>query len=454
MGRLRKLLSRRQPQAETDVTESLLSEAELPVKEDVAAEPKINCIQPALSDIVQDEDVEMGIPLNESTGKKSNVTKAGIACIGLIGVGAVVAGLIRMTSGSDESDNNPVQPASAPVNMTPKDFNKDKEQLALEAAAASAAAASAATDKAASEPVAGATADSGSVADGHNTSTTDTAMNHDSMTTTDAPTSNRARRLGGEVVLSVNNGQSFTGSGHVAGSLQPVNGDSDSLDSADSGRNSHFGNKLTPTATPGSMAQVRHNQSMLLTKGTHIQCVLETRIITTQPGFTRCQVAHDVYSADGKVLLVERGSKIIGEQTAAMLQGQARVFVLWNELDTPKGVKVSLASPGSGALGEGGHEASVNYHFWQRFGGAMMVSMIGDFGDYLSNRGHKNGSNNNITYDNTSDAAQQLATEVLRNSINIPPTGTINQGTLLNVMVARDVDFSKVYEVVSRPILF
>lgn len=362
-----------------------------------------------------------------------------MAGLGLIGVGAIVTGLIGMSSGSDETVNTATQQASAPVNMQPKDFNKDKEQLALDAAAASEALASANT---ASEPVVGAIADNSTVENNNPSSSSG-----DAMATTTPQLSNRARRLGGDVVLNVS-GQSLQAVGSA--SLQQVNGDSDILGNSTTG-NSSFGNKLNPTATPRSLAQVRHNQSMLLTKGTNIQCVLETRIITTQPGFTRCQVAHDVYSADGKVLLVERGSKIIGEQTAAMLQGQARVFVLWNELDTPKGVKVSLASPGGGALGEGGHGASVNYHFWQRFGGAMMVSMIADFGDYLSNKGNRNGSNNNITYDNTSDAAQQLATEVLRNSINIPPTGTINQGTLLNVMVARDVDFSKVYEVVPRP---
>ena len=62
----------------------------------------------------------------------------------------------------------------------------------------------------------------------------------------------------------------------------------------------------------------------------------------------RCIVSKDVYSANGQTLLIERGSKIIGEQTSALLQGQARVFVLWNELETPTGVKVPLASPGAG----------------------------------------------------------------------------------------------------------
>ncbi len=79
-----------------------------------------------------------------------------------------------------------------------------------------------------------------------------------------------------------------------------------------------------------------------------------------------------------------------------------------------------------------------------------MISLIGDIGDAVGNRQTRtSGNNNHISYENTSEAAQQMATEALKNSINIPPTGTINQGSLINIMVARDVDFSKVYELVN-----
>ncbi|MBP5788975.1 MAG: hypothetical protein J6W29_01905, partial [Neisseriaceae bacterium] len=50
------------------------------------------------------------------------------------------------------------------------------------------------------------------------------------------------------------------------------------------------------------------------------------------------------------------------------------------------------------------------------------------------------------TLEETGDSMDEIAAEAIKNSINIPPTGTINQGALLNIMVARDIDFSKVYE--------
>ena len=73
--------------------------------------------------------------------------------------------------------------------------------------------------------------------------------------------------------------------------------------------------------------------------------------------------------------------------------------------------------------------------------------MIGDLGNYAANR-RSNGSGQTFNFESTSEAAQDMATEALKNSINIPPTGYINQGTQITVFVARDVDFSGVYETI------
>ena len=412
-------------------------------------EPTEQANEESLAEIINDDEIERGLPLNEKTSNKSNVTKVAIAGMGLLAVGAIVTGLISFSSSNSNEDIADTASAASDTvtNVNPKDFDKDKKDIVLSQATAqsdTSAASAELNSESASAPVVGAV-DSSANVDSTNSVTANSDMQQQS---TNPAMTNRIRRLGGEVVLALDNKGS-------SGSVQAISGinnsDSGSFNTESNG--SVLNSKLNPTETSRTHAIQRGNQSMMLTKGTGIRCTLETRIVTTQPGFTRCQITSDVYSADGKVLLIERGSKIIGEQTAALLQGQARVFVLWNEVETPNGVKVSLASPGAGALGESGHGAKVNYHFWQRFGGAIMISMISDLGDSLSNKS-SNGDNNNITYENTNAAAQQMATEALKNSINIPPTGVVNQGSIINVFVARDVDFSNVYDLVKRPFFF
>ena len=108
---------------------------------------------------------------------------------------------------------------------------------------------------------------------------------------------------------------------------------------------------------------------------------------------------------------------------------------------------MALDSPGGDPLGASGHPAKVKHHFWQRIGGAVMISMIQDVVNGANNRRSNKGTE--VSFETTTESAQDIATEILKNSINIPPTGTINQGSLINIMVARDVDFSNVYELVN-----
>ena len=182
----------------------------------------------------------------------------------------------------------------------------------------------------------------------------------------------------------------------------------------------------------------------MLTQGTMVDCQLETRLITAQPGMASCYATRNIYSTNGRVVLIDRGSKIVGNYQGGMQQGQASIFVLWTRIETPKGVIINLDSPGSGALSESGLGGKVDTRFWERFGGAVMMSLIGDLGEYTANRGNKNSNNTSIKFNNTTQGIQQAVVEALKNSINIPPTLYKNQGERISIFVARDLDFSKV----------
>ena len=193
------------------------------------------------------------------------------------------------------------------------------------------------------------------------------------------------------------------------------------------------------------------NLDYLLKRGTTIPCALKTGIDTTLPGFVICKVLNNVYSANGKVLLVERGADVFGEQQSQLKQGQERTFVVWTRIDNPNGVFANIDSPATDQMGYSGIPGYVDTHFWQRFGGAIMLSLIEDFSQAYSQR-VANSSNTAATaaqpYSNTQQATQDMAAEALRNSINIPPTLVVLPATVVNVMVARDVSFENVFNVV------
>jgi type IV secretion system protein VirB10 len=199
---------------------------------------------------------------------------------------------------------------------------------------------------------------------------------------------------------------------------------------------------LRPTVSAAVRAQVLPTQRLLLPKGAFIDCTLETAIDSTLPGMTTCVMATDTFGVDGQVVLLERGTKLIGETRGQVQQGSARVFVSWNEARTPTGVIVPLASPGADELGRSGLPGTVNNHFWQRFGAALLVSVIDGAveGVVQSARG------GNGTVIVNPSATQGVLTEVLKGTANIPPTVVKQQGDRIQVLVARDLDFRSVYE--------
>jgi type IV secretion system protein VirB10 len=203
-----------------------------------------------------------------------------------------------------------------------------------------------------------------------------------------------------------------------------------------------LGASLRPTPTPAVTAQVLPGRRLLMPKGTFIDCTLETAIDSTLEGMVTCIGANDVYGADGKVVLLDRGTKYVGERRGEVRQGQARVFVLWTEARTPGGVVVNLASPGTDALGRAGLEGAVDTHFWDRFGAAILVSVIdGVLQAAASGGGSGSGTNVVLNPQGTHD----VMTDVLKGTLGVPPTIVKNQGDRIQVLVARDVDFRSVY---------
>jgi type IV secretion system protein VirB10 len=203
---------------------------------------------------------------------------------------------------------------------------------------------------------------------------------------------------------------------------------------------------LQPTRTTAVAAGVMPDRRFLLPKGAFIDCTLETAIDSSLPGMTTCITATDVWSADGSVVLLERGTKLVGETRGEVRQGQERLFVLWSEARTPAGVIVELASPGTDALGRSGVTGVVDTHFAARFGAAILISLI-DAGTAALVASQSNGGSSVVI---APQGASDVVAEVLRQTVNVPPTIRVAQGGRMQVLVARDVSFAEVYSLARR----
>ncbi|MDQ1119774.1 MULTISPECIES: TrbI/VirB10 family protein [Pseudoxanthomonas] len=230
-------------------------------------------------------------------------------------------------------------------------------------------------------------------------------------------------------------------------------GGPDGLGTAPTPRNGEPGTQPPIQAQLGDVSAASYLQKpdTLLLRGTYIRCVLETHIVTDVSGFTSCIVTEPVYSVNGKSLLLPKGSKVSGTYSGGGGRTN-RVAVVWDRITTPTGIDVMMSSPGVDNLGGAGHPGDLNNHWASKITSALMISLIADAFKY---EGQKHGpqrttiTENGTTYiepyeSETAQAMQRLSEQMISQQMARSPTVTINQGTVLNVYVAKDVDFSGV----------
>lgn len=200
---------------------------------------------------------------------------------------------------------------------------------------------------------------------------------------------------------------------------------------------------LTPTGAPRVRASMLGARSLILPQGAKIDCAGDTAFDSTEAGISTCTVTKNVYSDDGRVVLIERGARVNSQYRSNLSPGQKRTFILAARIETPHGVVVEIDSPAADALGRMGLDGYVDNHWTERIGAAMLLGVAQDAIGYLSTRGGN--SNGSVVYENTQQQGNDMATRVLDSTINIPPTLTQKQGVEFSIVVARDLDFGSVY---------
>lgn len=180
------------------------------------------------------------------------------------------------------------------------------------------------------------------------------------------------------------------------------------------------------------------DRNFLITAGSFIPCVLQSAMDSSQPGYVSCIIPRNVYSDNGRVVLMEKGTKIAGEYQGGLDRGQYRLFVLWTRAVTPRGIAIDVASPATDALGRGGMDGRVNNFFWQRFGTALLFSLVEDAATVGAEAVGNSASN-------TTRVPSDAASTILQQNGQIKPVLRKNQGEDVGITVAQDFDFSSVY---------
>ena len=203
------------------------------------------------------------------------------------------------------------------------------------------------------------------------------------------------------------------------------------------GANQQFAAEASASQPEAAVATQMTHLSATISQGATIPGVLETAVNSDLPGYTRAVVSRDVRSFDGKAVLIPRGSRLIGQYRSALSLGQSRVFIIWTRVIRPDGVSVQIGSPGDDALGRGGLTGEVNSHFFTRFGGAVLLSVLNTGLAAVAGT-----PSTQVVIGSPAAAVGAAASAVVPTGENVLPTIQVDQGAAITIFVARDLDFS------------
>lgn len=182
----------------------------------------------------------------------------------------------------------------------------------------------------------------------------------------------------------------------------------------------------------------------VLTAGTVLSGLLLTGVVSDLPGEIIGQVSRDVYdSPTQQLLLIPKGSKLIGTYDTGVTLGQNRLLVAWTQLIFPDGR--TLALPGLGISdqhGAAGVQDAVDNHYRRLFGHAALLSAIGA-GVQLS-QPQASGLYAAPSAGQTAAAALgqtlgDVSTEVIRRNLDVRPTITIRAGMPFTVVLRGEI---------------
>ena len=168
--------------------------------------------------------------------------------------------------------------------------------------------------------------------------------------------------------------------------------------------------------------------------GTIITGALITAINTDNPGVVIARVTENVYSSyDSSFLLIPEGTLLYATYNSSVSYGQNRVQIAWNLMIRPDGYRVELGNMnGVDAQGMSGTKGFATNHPFETLKALGLVAMFSIIQTEITN--DINAQNNQYLQNSMSDVyseASKLGNKIVDRALDIKPTITIKQGTVI-----------------------
>ncbi len=215
-----------------------------------------------------------------------------------------------------------------------------------------------------------------------------------------------------------------------------------------------YGGKEEKSKFDGDVSTLPVERCRTMKRDSFIPLILDQTINTQIAGPIIAHVDRDIYSVDGRLVLISKATKFIGKFIPLDKQGDTRISAEWEEMLRPDGASMVLSKTGAAdAMGQSGLTGVVDNRFIEKYGTVVAAAAI-SAGIAFATQGST--SDDGTTTDGTFTAAGQALTqslgqvtaEALRNTVNLAPRVTVGKGTLVHAIPGRQWYFPNAYQIV------
>ena len=184
--------------------------------------------------------------------------------------------------------------------------------------------------------------------------------------------------------------------------------------------------------------------------GTIADVRLLTGVNTAIPGIVIGQLIYDIWDVDTRVVVIPRGSKLIGQAGPMSSDTEARGKVIFTTFIDPSGRVVPISTPviAANRIGVAGVDGQVDYHWMRMMSSSLALAVISGFTSANASASTAmNANGQDLARQNMTASMGQTSNQLLQRFAKIQPDITLEEGSVVKIILVTSI-MAKPYRVV------
>ena len=184
--------------------------------------------------------------------------------------------------------------------------------------------------------------------------------------------------------------------------------------------------------------------------GTIADVRLMTGVNTAIPGIVVGQLVYDIWDVDTRVVVIPRGSKLIGQAGPMSSDTEGRGKVVFTTFVDPSGRVVPISTPvlATNRIGIAGVDGQVDYHWMRMMSSSLALAVISGFtSSNTSAPTSMSANNNDLVRQNMTSSMGQTSSQLLQRFAKITPDITLEEGSVVKIILVTSI-MARPYRVV------